>query len=228
MTEILFSVSPSVFSWSMLGHGSSLAAFVSPRTEIGRCLTHPTLNTSCANSSGCSHVDKFGKHFRKCHYREGHVKALFIRWPWGMHCLAANSRFSQKSWYALSIFDVSEDCNLSTDSPVRKQYHFQWALQKFQRFTGSPWAGTLSVGGVMIKGVCCDCGNFPGTRLSGSASVWWSYSTPAWFLCYATMYFICYLWWYKCSCDHEWIAWKRCFVFSMGSLFVNFVWVKVV
>ena len=35
MTEILFSVSPSVFSWSMLGRGSSSAAFLLPSREKG-------------------------------------------------------------------------------------------------------------------------------------------------------------------------------------------------
>ena len=34
MTEILFAVSPSVFSWNMLGRGSS-AAFLLPRSEKG-------------------------------------------------------------------------------------------------------------------------------------------------------------------------------------------------
>ena len=33
MTDILFAVSPSVFSWSMLGCGSSSAAFLLPRPE---------------------------------------------------------------------------------------------------------------------------------------------------------------------------------------------------
>ena len=45
MTEILSAVSPSVFSWSMLGHGS-LAAFLLPLPEKGAlwptgCQTHP-------------------------------------------------------------------------------------------------------------------------------------------------------------------------------------------
>ena len=35
MTEILLSVSPSVFSWSMLGRGSSSAAFLLPGPEKG-------------------------------------------------------------------------------------------------------------------------------------------------------------------------------------------------
>ena len=34
-----------------------------------------------------------------------------------MHCLAADSRLSQKSWYALSIFRVTRGGNLSTDTP---------------------------------------------------------------------------------------------------------------
>jgi len=47
---------------------------------------------------------------------------------------------------------VSGGGNLSTDTPVRRQKHFQPALQKFQRFTGSLWAGTLNPGGVMRGG----------------------------------------------------------------------------
>ena len=66
--------------------------------------------------------------------------------------------------YALSMFDVSGGCNLSTDSPVRSQKRFQSTLQKFQRFTGSLWAGTLSFGGVMREDRCCDRGHFPRTR----------------------------------------------------------------
>jgi len=65
VTEILSSVIPSVFSWSMLDRGSS-----SP----GRCLTPPTWNTASASSSGCSRDDRSGKHFRKCRNWEGHVK----------------------------------------------------------------------------------------------------------------------------------------------------------
>ena len=61
---------------------------------------------------------------------------------------------------------------LSTDSPVRRQKCFLSALRKFQRFTGSLWAGTLSLGGVMREGRFCDHGNFPGTRLSGSRLSW--------------------------------------------------------
>jgi len=34
-----------------------------------------------------------------------------------MHYLTADSKLSQKSWYALSIFYVSGGGNLSTDSP---------------------------------------------------------------------------------------------------------------
>jgi len=44
--------------------------------------------------------------------------------------------------------------------------------EKFQRFTGSLWAGTLNLGGVMREGRCCDRGNFPRTRLSGSRLSW--------------------------------------------------------
>jgi len=45
----------------------------------GRCLTHPTLNTSSASSSGCSHGDRFGKHFRKCRNMIDNGTDLF-RW----------------------------------------------------------------------------------------------------------------------------------------------------
>jgi len=58
------------------------------------------------------------------------------------------------------------------DSPVRRQNSFQSALQKLQRFTGSLWAGTLHLGSVMREGRCCDRGNFPRTRLSGSRWYW--------------------------------------------------------
>jgi len=68
--------------------------------------------------------------------------------------------------------NVSGGGNLSTYSPVRGQKRFQSALQKFQRFTGSLWAGTLSLGGVMREGRCCDRESFPRTRLSGSRLSW--------------------------------------------------------
>jgi len=64
--------------------------------------------------------------------------AQFLRCPHGIHCLTADSRLSQKSWYAFS-FDVSGGCNLSTDSRVRRQKRFLSALRKFQRFTRSLW-----------------------------------------------------------------------------------------
>jgi len=80
--------------------------------------------------------------------------------------------FSQRSWYALSISGVSGGGNLSTDSPVRRQKCFQSALRKFRRFTGSLWAETLNLGGVMREGQCCDRGKFPRTRLSGSRLSW--------------------------------------------------------
>ena len=70
------------------------------------------------------------------------------------------------------MFDVSRGGNLSMDSYVRRQKHFQLALQKFQRFTGSLWTGILSLGGVMREGRCCDRGNFPRTRLSSSRLSW--------------------------------------------------------
>ena len=95
-----------------------------------------------------------------------------MRRPRGIHCLAAESRLSQKSWYALSTSGVSGGGNLSADSPVRRQKCFQSALQKFQRFTGLLWAGTLNLCGVMREGWCCDRGNFPRTRLSGSRLSW--------------------------------------------------------
>ena len=63
----LFSVSPSVFSWSMVGRSSSSAAFLLP---WDRCYminpTHPMLNTSSASSIGCSRDDRLGKHLKKC------------------------------------------------------------------------------------------------------------------------------------------------------------------
>ena len=37
---------------------------------------------------------------------------------------------------------------------------------------GSLWTGTLSFSGVMREGLCCDCGNFPKTHLSGSWLSW--------------------------------------------------------
>ena len=82
--------------------------------------------------------------------------------------MAADSRFSQKSWCALSILNVSGGGNLSTDSPLRRQKRFQSALRKLQSFTGSLWAGTLSLGGDIREGRCCDRGNLPRTRVSGS------------------------------------------------------------
>jgi len=98
-----------------------------------------------------------------------HITLATVTWD---TFLVAESRFSQNSWYALSIFSVSGGGNLSTYSPVRRLKHFQSALRKFQRFTGSLWAGTLSLGGVMREGRCCDRGNFPRTRLSGSRLSW--------------------------------------------------------
>jgi len=43
-------------------------------------MTHPMPNTSSTGSSGCSQVDRFGKHFENCRNREGHVKA-FVFFP---------------------------------------------------------------------------------------------------------------------------------------------------
>ena len=73
MTLILFEVSPSVFSWSILGRGSCAAA----PWEV-RAFTQPTLNTSSTRSSGCSRNDRFGKDFNKCRNGESHVKASVI------------------------------------------------------------------------------------------------------------------------------------------------------
>ena len=98
--------------------------------------------------------------------------AQFFRRPRGIHCLAADSRLSQKSWYALTMFAVSRDGNFATDSPVRRQKRFQSALRKFQRFTGSLWARALCLGGVMREGRCCDRGKFLRTRLCGSRLSW--------------------------------------------------------
>jgi len=56
-------------------------------------------------------------------------------WMPGIHCLAARSRLSQISWYALSIFDVPGGGNLSTDSPVRRQSTF---YRSFESSNASP------------------------------------------------------------------------------------------
>ena len=89
-----------------------------------------------------------------------------------MHCLTTDSMLLQKSWYILSIWDVSGGGNLLRDSSVRRQKHVQSALPKFQCVTGSLWAGTWSFGGIMREGQCCDRGNFPRTHLSGSRLSW--------------------------------------------------------
>ena len=57
---------------------------------------------------------------------------------------------------------VSGGSNLSTDSPVRRQKRFQSALRKFQRFTGSLWAGTLNLGVVMREADVVTAGTFLG------------------------------------------------------------------
>jgi len=90
----------------------------------------------------------------------------------GIHCLAQHNRLSQKSWHSLSIFGVSAVGNLPTESPVRGQKHFQPALQEFQRFIGSLLVGTISLGGIIREGRCCDRRNFPRTRLSGIRLSW--------------------------------------------------------
>jgi len=109
--------------------------------------------------------------WRVLHSLSQHGTYVFRR-PRGLHCLAADSRLLQKSWYALSIFNVCGGGKLSTDSPVRRQKRFQSALRKFQRFTESLRAGTLSLGGVIKEGRFCDRGIFPRTRLSGSRMSW--------------------------------------------------------
>ena len=81
-------------------------------------------------------------------------------------------RLSQKSWHSRSIFGVSAVGNLPTESPVRGQKHFQPALQEFQRFIGSLLVGTISLGGIIREGRCCDRRNFPRTRLSGIRLSW--------------------------------------------------------
>jgi len=42
----------------------------------GLCLTHPTLNTSSASGSGCSHGDRFGKHFKKYRNKGGPCEGI--------------------------------------------------------------------------------------------------------------------------------------------------------
>ena len=54
----------------------------------------------------------------------------------------------------------------------------QSALRKFQRFPRSLWAGTLSLGDVMKEGQCCNRGNVPRTRMSGSRLPWPKLAKP--------------------------------------------------
>jgi len=61
-----------VGSWVIFGRISAAAPWE------WRIMTHPTTNTSSAGSSGCSRGDRFGKHFKKCRNREGHVKASVL------------------------------------------------------------------------------------------------------------------------------------------------------
>ena len=98
MTEILFSASLSVFGLRMLGRGSSAAFFAAVPWE-GCCLTHPTLNTSSTGSNACSRGDRFGKHFRKCRNREGHVKApVLLPKVWRQMVLhSSESNFMEKT-----------------------------------------------------------------------------------------------------------------------------------
>jgi len=77
MTEILSAVSPSVFSWSMLGCGSS-AAFLLPCPEKGAlwpnpCQTLPTRVTVVALNMLTGLVD-----ISSNVVQEGHVKAPVI------------------------------------------------------------------------------------------------------------------------------------------------------
>ena len=88
-----------------------------------------------------------------------------------MHCLAADSRLSKNPGMppqCLMCLEVA----ISERIHVRRQKRFQSALRKFQRFTGLLWAGTLSFGGVMREGRCCEYGNFPRTRLFDSQLSW--------------------------------------------------------
>ena len=96
----------------------------------------------------------------------------FFRRPRGMHCLAPHNRLSQKYWDSRSIFGVSAVGNLPTKSPVRGQKHFQPALQEFQRFIVSLLVGSMSLGGIIREGRCCNRRNFPRTRLSGTRLSW--------------------------------------------------------
>ena len=61
-----------------------------------------------------------------------------------MHCLAADSKLSQKSWYAPSMFDVSGGGNLSTDSSVRRQSASNQPCESSNASSGrcrqEPWA----------------------------------------------------------------------------------------
>jgi len=59
---------------------------------------------------------------------------------------------------------------------LRRQNLPQSALRKFQRFTGSLWAGSLNLDGVMKEDWCCYRGNFPRTRLSGSWLSWLTFA----------------------------------------------------
>ena len=61
-----------VGSWVIFGRISAAAPWE------WRIMTHPTSNTSSAGSSGCSRGDRFGKHFKKCRNREGHMKASVL------------------------------------------------------------------------------------------------------------------------------------------------------
>ena len=96
---------------------------------------------------------------------DGHVG--YIVWP---RIAGSRKILGMPSWCLLC--PDSWGGNLSKDSPERRQKRFQSALQKFQRFAGSLWAGTLSLGGVMREGRCRDRGNFPTTRLCGSRLSW--------------------------------------------------------
>ena len=84
MTDILFAVSPSMFSWSMLGRGSS-AAFLLPRPKKGivwptLCWTHPAQVAVIALIlTGLVDI------LWHMSYSEGHVKAPVILLCSGLH-----------------------------------------------------------------------------------------------------------------------------------------------
>ena len=88
-----------------------------------------------------------------------------------MHCLAANnSRLSQKSWYPLNVCVRRWQslngliCEKAKALPI--------SLAKVPTLRRIAVGRNLEFGGVMREGRCCDHGNFPRTRLSGSRLSW--------------------------------------------------------